>query len=370
MNIAIESYVLNHHQRSGLMTYGEGLITSLSRLKDVNHHYYLLYYSLLRSSREMPGPEDVNLTKNVLRVPDRLFWGRESIVDNIILPSYFKKNKIEVFHRIHGYDIPDVKNVYRILTVHDLRTLTIGDPIWQQNIAHYKRALNSLDMCVVVSESTKRDIIEHFKISEQKIKVIHLGADSRFSPATAQTIENVRAQFNLSEPYLFAVGSVPRKNIAGIIQAFAASGCQHQFKLVLACHQDVLKYLALADSLGIKDRVVFLPKASDSDIIALYSGCQAFVFPSLYEGFGLPILEAMQCGAPVITANNSSCPEVIGNAGITVDPHNVNAIADAIKVMCHDNAFRNACIQRGFEQSKLFSWDTYAQEIRKVYERS
>lgn len=369
MKIAIEAQFLNHHQRSGLMTYTEGLLTSLSRY-DHDNQYALLYYSLLKSSRVMPGPQQHNVIKKVLRVPDTSFWGKQKFLDQIALPSYFKKQGTNVFHRIKGYTIPNFKNVYRVLTVHDLRTLTIGDTMWQQNISHYQHTLNSIDMCVVVSQSTKKDVIEHFKISENKIKVIYLGADARFSPASSQEITDIRRKFNLDEPYLFGVGSVPRKNISGIIKAFASSGCHTTFKLVLACHQDIMQYQVLAESLGIKDRVVFLPTLNDADIVGLYSGCQAFVFPSFYEGFGLPILEAMQCGAPVITSNISSCPEVIGNAGIMVDPYKIEEIADAIKTMCHDNAFRATCIERGFKQATLFNWDTYGKEIRRVYERA
>ncbi len=167
-----------------------------------------------------------------------------------------------------------------------------------------------------------------------------------------QHVEEMQNRFNLKEPYLFSVGSVPRKNISGIIKAYVLSGCQGKFKLVLACHQDISQYQALAASLGVEDRLVFLPQLNDDDIVALYTGCQAFVFPSLYEGFGLPILEAMQCGAPVITSNMSSCPEVIGGAGITVNPLKTEEIADAIKMMCQDNAFRQSCIHKGFEQAR------------------
>jgi len=103
-------------------------------------------------------------------------------------------------------------------------------------------------------------------------------------------------------------------------------------------------------------------------VVALYGSCHAFVFPSHYEGFGLPILEAMQCGAPVITSNVSSCPEVAGNAAILVDPNNVNAIAHSIDQICTDSALRQDLIQKGSQRCKLFSWDNYAKEMKKIYQ--
>lgn len=365
MNVCIEAQTLNHHRRSGLMTYTEGLVNSLYS-HDQENAYTLLYYSLTRSASQMPGPERANFKKVVLKAPDREFWARQSLIDHVVLPRYLKENEIKVFHRANGYTMP-AGDIFRVLTVHDLRTLTIGDTLWAQNIDHYKKTLDQVDMCVVVSECTKQDLIRHFKLDEKKIRVIYLGADKRFQPADPKVIETVKAKYNIREPFLLSIGSVPRKNIDGIIRGFAASRARDNFLLVLSCNTDIETYQGLAKELGVERRLVILDKLSDEDVVSLYSACHGFVFPSLYEGFGLPIVEAMQCGAPVITSNVSSCPEVAGDAAILVDPKNAGQLAEAIDQVCHRETLRQDLIRKGFERAKLFDWDRYAGEIKKVY---
>lgn len=366
MNICIEAQVLNHNRRSGLMTYTEGLVNSLY-CNDGHNDYTLTYYSLSRQQKDMPGPMGRNFRKTVLQVPDREFRGRQYIIDQMVLPLFLKMNKIRVFHRPSGYTMPNVKGVFKILTVHDLRTLIIDDQFWTQNIKNYRRTLKALDACVVVSECTKRDLLENFQIDEHKVKVIYLGADQRFRPVDNKKIETIKNKYKINEPFLFSVGSVPRKNIDGIIRGFAVSEVKNEFLLVLSCNMEVDKYQQLAKELDVEKRILFLSSLSDAEVVALYSGCHCFVFPSLYEGFGLPILEAMQCGAPVITSNVSSCPEVAGDSAILVDPNNINKIGQAINTVCKDDLLRKQLIQKGFERAKRFGWDQFASEIKKIY---
>ena len=366
MNICIESAVLNHHRRSGLMTYTEGLVTSLFEHDSVNN-YTLAYYSLRRKTEDMPGPIGKRFQKKVIRVPDQEFFKRQFLLDNVVLPGFFKSNKVQIFHRPSGYTMPTTKKVFKILTIHDLRTLTIGDQFWSQNISNYKKTLDVLNMCVVVSECTKQDLLKHFGMDEKKIKVIYLGADKRFCPIDKKTVESVKAKYRISEPFLFSVGSVPRKNIDGLIKAFGASKANKSHILVLSCNMDIDKYQQIAKNLGIEQRVIFLSTLNDLEIVALYNGCTSFVFPSYYEGFGLPILEAMQCGAAVITSNVSSCPEVAGDCGILVNPNNIFEIASAIDSICFDNSLKQQLIEKGFNRAKQFGWDQFAQEMQKVY---
>ena len=122
-----------------------------------------------------------------------------------------------------------------------------------------------------------------------------------------------------------------------------------------------------AESLGVKDRIRILDRLNDEDIVSLYSACRAFVFPSLYEGFGLPILEAFQCKAPVITSNVSSCPEVAGDAAILVDPENAGEIASAMDQLCTDEVLRKGLIGKGLRRAGQFGWDQFAREMEKVY---
>jgi len=366
MNICIESQLLNHHQRSGLMTYTEGLVNGMSR-HDYENQYKLIYYSLRRGADMMPGPSNGNFQKIVLKVPDRQMMGRQWWLDCVALPAFFKKNRVKVFHRPSGYTMPPGNNILKVLTVHDLRTLTIGDRFFTQNVDNYRRALARVDMCVVVSECTKRDLMEHMKVDEKKIRVTYLGADERFRPASREEISGVKEKYNLNAPFLLSVGSVPRKNIDRILRAFAASLYREKFLLVLCCHVEMEKHRQLAEKLGIRQRIRLLGKLTDSDLVALYSGCHCFVFPSLYEGFGLPIVEAMQCGAPVITSNMSSCPEVAGDAAILVNPVELGEITEAINQICRQERLRQQLVHKGFERAKIFSWQKFAEDMKKVY---
>ena len=370
MNISIESQLLNHSQRSGLMTYTEGLVTGLYH-NDQKNDYDLLYYSLTRKAKNMPGPNgSEKFTKSVLKIPDRPFIGRQSFIDQIFIPNYLKRRKIDVFHRPSGYTMPKVKGVRTILTVHDLRTLTMKDEILKQNIDQYRKSLEGIDICTVVSECTKRDLLKHFNLNEKKIRVTYLGADSRFAPSEAQRIKEVNVKFQLDEPYFLSVGSVPRKNLDGTLKAFAQSKCREKMLLAICCNWEYEKYKSLVDTLGINNRVRFLDKPSDDDIVALYSGSRAFLFPSFYEGFGLPILEAMQCKTAVVTSNMSACPEVAGNAAVLVNPHEIGEITQAMDALAENNTLRQQLIDKGVEQAKLFSWKKFANEMREIYEMS
>src|SRR3989338_5701570 len=191
MKICIEAQTLNHPIRSGLMTYTEGLVNGLHQ-NDRSNQYALVYYSLRRDPYDMPGPLSENFHKIVLKVPDREFFGRQFFLDNAVLPAFLKRNKYKIFHRPNGYTMPSGNGVFKILTVHDLRTLTIGDQFWGQHIDKYRKTIQDVDVCVVVSECTKRDLIEHLKIDEQKIKVIYLGADQRFKPIDTGEITRVK----------------------------------------------------------------------------------------------------------------------------------------------------------------------------------
>jgi len=330
--------------------------------------YYLTYYSLRRKANLMPGPEAPNFSKVVLRVPDWRVWFQRFWRDYLVLPNFFKMNKIDIFHRLSGYNLPPFKEVFKIITVHDLRTLTINDTHLPQNINQYKKALKQADLCAAVSECTKRDLISHFEIDERKIRVVHLAASDEYQPSSLDWVEAVQKKFYISRPYFLSVGSAPRKNIERIIRAFAESEKALDFILVLVCHLDIPKYKELCLSLGVQDRVIFVNSASQAELIALYSGCYCFLFPSLYEGFGLPILEAMQCGAPVITSNTSACPEVATGAALLVNPVKISEISEAINQLCSNSDLRGSLIQKGFKHAKNFSWKRFGEQMLSIYQ--
>ena len=366
MNICIEAHPLNTKQRAGLVTYTEGLINGLER-NDKENNYSLAYYSLRRTPEQMPGTLNDSFKKHVIRVPDGRYPGRKFLIDDVFLPGFLRKKNIDVFHRLVGYRMPSCKGVYKVITVHDLRTLAIGDNYKKQNVANYKKALDTADKIVVVSKCTKDDVVRYFNINEKKIIVTHLAASDMFRPVENSCIEEVRRKHKINGPFLLAISPVPRKNAQRIIQSFAKCKFKDDFVLALVCKHDIEKHESLAQELGVRSRIVFLKEVNDPDIVALYCGCHCFVFPSLYEGFGLPIIEAMQCGVPVITSNVSSCPEVAGDAAILVNPKSVEEITDAMDQICSDNSLRESLVVKGYDRAKMFSWDKFALVMKDVY---
>jgi glycosyltransferase involved in cell wall biosynthesis len=233
------------------------------------------------------------------------------------------------------------------------------------------------------SEATCLDLIRHYHIQEHKITVVYPGCDRSLAPVTdRELLTSVRARYRLAHSYLLYVGTLhPRKNLVRLIEAFAfltasldaeTKDGASPLQLVLAGQKGWLydDILAQVRKLGLTERVRLTGYLPPADLPALLSGARAFVFPSLYEGFGLPVLEAMACGTPVICSNVSSLPEVAGDAALLVDPLDVDALAAALEQVVVDPELRRALVERGFRQAARFSWRRCARETLQVLEEA
>jgi len=228
---------------------------------------------------------------------------------------------------------------------------------------------------VADSNATRADLVRHYGVAESKVHVVHLGRDESLAPVhDPQVRAAARVHAGIGERYLFYVGTLqPRKNLSRVVQAFArlagAPG-MHDVQLVLAGKRGWLydELFAEVERCGLGGRVLFPGYVDGADLPALYGGALGFVYPSLYEGFGIPVLEAQACGVPVMTSNNSSLPEVAGDAALLVDPTDVDAIAEAMRRLATDDALRAELVQRGFENVKRFSWEKCARETLAVLE--
>jgi glycosyltransferase involved in cell wall biosynthesis len=226
---------------------------------------------------------------------------------------------------------------------------------------------------IAISENTKKDIMDCFGIEDEKIRVIYLGVDRQFSPQPDPNEADVLSKYNLPSGYILNVGTLePRKNLLRLINAYkmVASTREPVPKLVIVGWQgwrneDLGK---LVRESGLADQVVLVGYVPDDDLPTLYRNATVFVYPSLYEGFGLPPLEAMACGTPVITSNVSSIPEVVGDAGILIDPYNTTEIARAIASVLNNEELRESLRTSGLVRSRLFNWDKTARETLKLYQ--
>ncbi|HAU30906.1 MAG TPA: glycosyltransferase family 1 protein [Desulfotomaculum sp.] len=268
----------------------------------------------------------------------------------------FKQKYILTVHDITVFIVPKEHPVYRIL---------FGKLL-------FPRTLKTADKIITDSNSTKKDLINYFNIPEEKIKVIFLGVDEKFKPLDKEEINEVKQRYNLNFPFILYVGTLePRKNIPTLIKAFyklKKKNIEHKLVITGKKGWKYKKIFETIDKLNLQKNVTFTGYVSDEDLPALYNTADLFVYPSLYEGFGFPPLEAMACGTPVITSNTSSLPEVVGDAGIMVNPYDVDGLADAMHEVLTNDGLREDMIKKGLERAKMFSWEKCARETLRVYE--
>ncbi len=280
---------------------------------------------------------------------------------------------------VPAHVLPLVHPRRSVVTVHDLGYLTYPEAhrAADRRYLDWSTRWNAHQAAAVLADSqaTRDDLLRAYGADAGRVHVVYLGRDEDLcreqDPAVLAT---VRARYGLAERYLLYVGTLqPRKNLARLIAAFArlAAANGGDLQLVLAGRQGWL-YDDLANQvnrLGLAGRVHFPGYVADQDLAALYSGALAFVFPSLYEGFGMPVLEAQSCGVPVMTSSNSSLPEVAGDAALLVDPHDVEAIAAAMARLASDPALRAELAARGLRNVRRFSGEKCARETLAVLEQ-
>jgi len=344
-------------QRTGLGVYTENLVGALQSLK--------LDQELLLYSQE--NSEDLNTTK-------RLFW------ENIALPRKAKSDEVDLLH-IPAF-APSLRGSFKlVVTVHDMigrlfpQHLSFGSRVYWDK--WMPQSVKRADRIIAISENTKRDIVQHLKIPVEKIEVIPLAPDPLFSvDRNPKLLSETKNKFSISDRFILSVGTIePRKNLFRIIEAYSELRKKRDVKqqLVVVGFQKFARgksyeqvRLKVAE-LGLEQDIIFTGYVTDEDLRALYNAADLFLFPSLYEGFGLPPLEAMACGVPVVTSNNSSIPEVVGDAALKIDPQDINQIVDATDQSLKDYALRQKLIRAGFAQVKKYSWKKTAERTWQVY---
>ena len=269
-----------------------------------------------------------------------------------------------------------------VVTVHDLIPLILpayrGSPLVRLYTRLVAAAARKAEAIITVSQASARDIVRYLHIPPERVHVTYEAAGEAFQPVEdeAQLIA-IRQKYALPERYLLYLGGFDqRKNVSALLRAFALLvNRQQQARLVIAGKLPARDSPLFPDprrlvrELGVEERVIFTGWVAEEDKPALLSGATAFVFPSLYEGFGLPVVEAMACGAPVITANSSSLPEVVGEGGILVEPTDAEALAEAMEALLADDALRADLRQRALAQAAKFSWRQTALETWAVYRK-
>ncbi|MFQ3534986.1 MAG: glycosyltransferase family 1 protein [Aggregatilineales bacterium] len=294
----------------------------------------------------------------------------------IPLPVEVFVGKVRLFHATDFVLPPTLPRTRTLLTVHDLSFARLPEAAAPRLRAYLEavvpRSARRAEHILADSAATKADLVELYGIPETKITVLYSGVSPAFAPLHDLARQGaVRAKYGIGEaPYVLSVGTVqPRKNYERLMQAFAGLPSRWaDLKLVIVGGRGWLEAPIHAQARALGERVVFTGFAAEADLPALYSGALCLALPSLYEGFGLPVLEGMACGIPVLTSNVSSLPEVAGDAALMVDPHSVEAIrAGLLRLLEEDTAARAARIARGCAQARRFTWAAAAQQLKTIY---
>ena len=299
-----------------------------------------------------------------------------SIRQQWIVPGLLHRAQATLYHSPY-YLMPYCPGVPTVLTCYDFIPLVYPQyfSVTQHliyRLAHIL-ALQTASVVLAISQATKADLMCYFRVASERIVITPLAADAHFTPRPPTQIATLRQKYALPERYVLYLGSnKPHKNLVRLVEAWGTLDRRSQVadcRLVLAGHWDE-RYSQTRETvaqLGLQDSVIFVGLAAEDDLPALYSGATLFVFPSEYEGFGLPVLEAMACGAPVACSKTSSLPEVVGDAAILFDPTDTEAIAGSLRRALASPDLRADLRERGLEQAACFSWERVAQETLAVY---
>lgn len=373
MRIAID-YTPALNQRAGIGRYTRSLVGALACLDRTNH--YLLLWARGRGAKPADGwPPNFRLQRLPLSEWTlKALWHRLGLP----LPLEFLVGNMDLFHAT-DFVLPPLQKGKALLTVHDLSFLLYPEQTQPELVRYLSKVVPSsiqrASLVLADSESTKADLMRLLALPEEKVEVVYCGVDTRFSPASdEETLSQVRVRYGLDRPFILTLGTLaPRKNLARLLEAFAlmrqSVALPHRLLVAGVAGWRSESLPLQVERLGLVGEVIFLGFVPEEDLPALYTLADLFVYPSLYEGFGLPPLEAMACGTPVAASNASSLPEVLGDAGLLFDATSPEAMAEALHRALTDGELRLQMRERGLRRAASFTWERAAQKLLGLYQQ-
>ena len=360
MKIGIDGRAAKWYRGTGIGTYTHQLIASLNNVD--NNNDYLIFLpdgSSLKNLNDNFSIEPVkaNLQEN--------FW------DEVSVPNILDNHSMELYHvPQNGVGLSENINCLKAITLHDIIPLRMPETVSDRYLRIFNNELpNMLKQCegiITVSEFSKQDIAKEFNFPEEKIFVTPLAAEDIYKPLSKSNCKKIlKEKYGIEDNFVLYVGGFsPRKNIIGLIEAFSliAPHKRKNTKLVITGKKgfSYSKYLKRAEDLGIANDVIFTDFIPLEHLPIFYNGAEILVYPSFYEGFGLPPLEAMACGTPVITSNITSIPEVCNDAALLVNPYNIDDLSYSIERVLNDSLLRLSMGKKGLLRSMNFSWQKTA----------
>jgi glycosyltransferase involved in cell wall biosynthesis len=373
LRVAINAQLLSFkddYRQAGVSNYIYQLVNNVPRLDPQNQ-----YFAYLNTSSGAETVKADNLTPIATHLPTsrppfRILW------EQTLFPLSLRSRQADLVH-CPMHVLPFLSRRRRkVVTIHDLAFMTFPGSHKRWNRLYLRLftrwSLGQADRVIAVSESTRREIVRLFGMPRRMIDVVYNGVDERFAPQPAAAVERFRREKGLPSRFILYLGTLePRKNVEALLRAYAAARktLPQDVKLVVAGgkgwgYEPVFE---TAEKLDLGDTLQFPGFVPDDELPLWYSAAEIFVYPSLYEGFGLPPLEAMACGTPVIASNSTSLPEVVGDAGILVSPHDDDALRDAILRVAGDQSLREEMSRKGIERAAMFSWVETAIKTIRVY---
>lgn len=369
-HIAINAHLLSlvdSYRGAGIHRYIAALLDHLPVVSDFRFTAYL--GDSRAGDVTWPGVDARIASCSTASPPARVVW------EQFLLPVHLVLDDVDLLHG-PAYALPLICPTRSIVTVHDLsfflypQAFNPGNRLYLRLMT--RLAAQRADAVLAVSEHTRQDVLRLLNVPADRVHAVPNGIDSTFRPLPTPQVRRFRAENQLPEQFILCISTIePRKNLATLIRAYAALG-NTQYKLVIGGGRGwrYESIFALVEELGLEDRVCFPGFVAHSDLPYWYNTADVFVFPSIYEGFGLPPLEAMACGTPVIASNASSLPEVVGSAGLLVEPTDVTALADAIQQVISKPELAASMAAQGLARAGGFSWRACAERTARLYERT
>lgn len=351
INAALQS-ARHGYRQTGISRYISELVDGLHEVMSPDDTLHLL-------GQRMGGLQDSPMF--------RIAWEQTG------MPATIAANRLDVFHGPISV-VPMASRVPGVVTVHDLAFLKFPDQVpagrrrWL--VAATRLSARKAERIITISDNTKRDLVEWLRMPEEKVTVVPLGVSPRVRRVTGTSLDVFRMKWHVDRPYILSVGTLePRKNLPTLLRAFARIKDEIDHQLVLVGPEGWLtgELRATLDELALGDRVRLTGFVSDEELGGWYSAADLFAFPSYYEGFGLPSIEAMRCGAPVLASDTSSFPAVVGDAGILIPPTDADLWAESMLELLRDAGRRHLLRERGFARAGQFTWQRTAQQTYDIY---
>jgi glycosyltransferase involved in cell wall biosynthesis len=373
LHVGLNAHLLSlgrSYRGAGINWYIYNLLRHLPRV--AGQHRYTAFLSERRFAPELPLAVQLSRLPTV-HAPVRIWW------EQAIQPLALRRAQVDLLHAM-AFVSPLLLPCPAVVTVYDLSFVRFPESFRPLNRLYLRWftawSVRRARRVIVISESTRQDVVRFLGKPEEQVDVVYCGVEKRFRPQDPAAVATFRCEKGLPERFILFLGTLePRKNVVSLLEAYARLVTRDGNlvpALVVAGGKGWFyqRIFAAVERLDLSDRVIFPGYVAEEEKPLWYNAAELFVYPSLFEGFGLPPLEAMACGTPVIVSDTSSLPEVVGDGGVTVPPTDVEALTDAMAAMLKAPAVRADWQHRGLDRAARFSWRETARQTVRVYERA